>query len=159
MWGYDKMALGQIFEAILGQYRKIPFSKAPLIFSVVIMNVCVNASWCILWHACRSGKAFGSWFSYFQCIFLGSNSGLKACMVGAFTKWAISPSYNAYYFSSFVIKVYVYAHVEVRENLCGINSILPNIKLRLPGLWGKFFNLWAILRLKTTRGLERGLSV
>lgn len=81
------------------------------------MNVCVSASWCILWHACRSGKAFGSWFSYFQCIFLGSNSGLKACMVGAFTKWAISPSSNAYYFSSFVIKVYIYAHVEVKENL------------------------------------------
>lgn len=123
------------------------------------MNVCVSASWCIPWHACRSGKAFGSWFSYFQCLFLGSNSGLKACMVVTFTKWAISPSYNAYYFSSFVIKVYAYAHVEVRENLCGINSILPNIKLGLPGLWGKSFNPWAILRLKTTRGLKRGLSI
>lgn len=128
------------------QHHKIPFLKVSPFFSVIIiMNVCMSAGLCILWHACRSGKAFGSWFSYFQCVFLGSNSGLKACMVGAFTKWAISPFYNASYFSSFVIKVYVYAHVEMTENLCGINSILPNIKLRLPGLWRKSFNQWAIL--------------
>lgn len=43
MWGYDKMALGQIFEAILGQYRKIPFLKGPPSFFLLLLYVWVQA--------------------------------------------------------------------------------------------------------------------